>query len=600
MQPREARSGEPALPDSDLGSRWNRCVATALGAIGASAAAVAAADTHAFSFSGPVLETFLLQTGVGRISILQFGSAVVTCVLAGLAWVTRKKTSTSDLLLLGAALAAGFSQAVVPFASHPTTLDPRWIGLSAAIAHRLALSVWLGGLPALILLIGIGMIGEDTRAFAGAILRRFSRVAVVAMAVIVTTGCILTRYLVGNFPSMIGTVYGNLLIVKLTLLGGILLIANSLQRQLLPALEMKPSDFIILSYARRVNVETLLAVLIVIVASDMAGFSPPAHEDIVWPLHFRFSLAATLGKGTPWWIWSLLAGGSALVLAGLGLILLVYRPSLRPSRLRPNSGVAGGLAAGVGALVTGCALALPPISVPAFPSTYLTTEIPFSVSSIAAGLKHYEDNCTGCHGVSGHGDGAAASSLPVKPADLSAPHTALHTPGDLYWWISHGILASGMPAFGDVLSSDDRWDIINFLGAFAVGYQARVIEPKINRGQYWLGPPDFQISDGHGGTRLLTDYQRDSALLVVLFSCQEKNLAQETARLEQLLDARDTWQLAERRSSWLLPARFASHCAASQPAKSSLLIAMRWIWPQLMACTPALFTIGNRTWSGFR
>jgi len=52
--------------------------------------------------------------------------------------------------LLSAAVAAGFSQAVVPFASHPTTLDPRWIGLAAAIAHRLALSVWLGGLPALI------------------------------------------------------------------------------------------------------------------------------------------------------------------------------------------------------------------------------------------------------------------------------------------------------------------------------------------------------------------------------------------------------------------------------------------------------------------
>ncbi len=129
-------------------------VATALGAIGAAAAAVAAADSHAFSFNGPVLETYLMQTGVGHISILQFGSAVVACMLAGLAWVTLKKTPASDLLLLTAALAAGFGQAVVPFASHPTTLDPRWIGLAAAIAHRLALSVWLGGLPALILLIG--------------------------------------------------------------------------------------------------------------------------------------------------------------------------------------------------------------------------------------------------------------------------------------------------------------------------------------------------------------------------------------------------------------------------------------------------------------
>ncbi|MDQ6703254.1 MAG: CopD family protein [Pseudomonadota bacterium] len=510
-------------------------IATALGAIGASAAAVAAADSHAFSFNGPVLETYLMQTGVGHISILQFGSAVVACMLAGLAWVTLKKTPASDLLLLTAALAAGFGQAVVPFASHPTTLDPRWIGLAAAIAHRLALSVWLGGLPALILLIGVGLIAEDTRHFAGGILRHFSRVATVAMVVILATGGILTWYLVGNVSSLIATVYGNLLIVKLTLLGGVLLIANSLQRQLLPALEMKPSDSTILSYARRVKVETLLAVLIVIVASDMAGLSPPEHEDAVWPLHFRFSLAATLGPATPWWIWTLVLAGSALILAGLVLIALVIWPSLRPARLRPDLV----LGVGVAASVAGCALAMPAISVPAFPSTYLTTDIPYAATSITDGLNRFEQNCTGCHGVSGHGDGPAASSLPVKPADLSAPHTALHTGGDLYWWVTHGIPASGMPGYGDLLTNDERWDIINFLGAFSVGYQARVIEPKINRGQYWLAPPDFQVTDENGNTGVLSDYRRKSAILLLLFSCTQENVAQETARFEQLLAARE-------------------------------------------------------------
>ena len=504
-------------------------VANALAAIGASAAAAAAADSHAFSFSGPLLEAYLTQTGVGHITILQFGSAVVACLLAGLAWVMLKKTPASDVLLLSAAVAAGFSQAVVPFASHPTTLDPRWIGLAAAIAHRLALSVWLGGLPALILLIGVGTIGEDTRHFAGAILRHFSRVATVAMLIILATGGILTWYLVGNLPGMIGTLYGNLLSIKLALLAGVLLIAKSLQSQLLPALETKPSDSTFLGYARRVKVETLLAVLIVFIASDMA--------DIVWPLHFRFSIAATLGKGTPWWMWTLIGTGSVLMLVGPVLIALVSWPSSLPARFRPKPNLVLGV--GVAAFVAGCALALPPISVPAFPSTYLTTDIPYAVTSIAAGLKHYEDNCTGCHGVSGHGDGPAASSLPIKPADLSAPHTALHTPGDLYWWITHGILASGMPPFGDVLTNDDRWDIINFLGAFAVGYQARVIEPKIQPGQYWLGPPDFQVTDENGKISLLSDYQRKSALLVVLFSCTQETITQDTARLEQLLAARE-------------------------------------------------------------
>ena len=40
-----------------------------------------------------------------------------------------------------------------------------------------------------------------------------------------------------------------------------------------------------------------------------------------------------------------------------------------------------------------------------------------------------------------------------------------------------------MPAFADVLTNDDRWDIINFLGDISVGYQARIIEPKINPGR---------------------------------------------------------------------------------------------------------------------
>jgi putative copper resistance protein D len=126
-----------------------------------------------------------------------------------------------------------------------------------------------------------------------------------------------------------------------------------------------------------------------------------------------------------------------------------------------------------------------------------------------------------------------------KPADLSAPHTALHTAGDLYWWITHGIEATPMPGFGGALTDDDRWDIINFLGAFAVGYQARSIEPKVFPGQYWLGPPDLQVTDENGTTRFLSDYQLKSAMLLVLFSCSEENIEQESARLEQLLAARE-------------------------------------------------------------
>ena len=508
-------------------------VATGLAAVGAAADA---AGIGAFSISGPVLATFLTKTGVGRIAIVELAFAMAACIPAVIAWITVKKSSTSDAALLSAAVIAGIGLAVFPFNSHPVTLDQQIAGLSASIAHRLALGVWLGGLPALILLIGAGPVPDDTRRLAAVILRRFSRLATIAMSIILLSGVLLTWFLVRNFSSAVGTEYGHLLLLKLAMLGGIFVIAGGLQRHLLPMLEAKPSDPTFRSYASRVKLETLLAILIVVVASDMAGLAPPEHENIVWPLPFRFSFAASWPVP---WVPTRFLGGTALILAGLAVLAFRAVPWLRPAgfRLRANAA----LAAGIATTLAGTALAFPAISVQAFPDTYLTTEIPYAVTSVAAGLNHYEQNCTPCHGVSGHGNGPLAASMPVtqKPADLSAPHTALHTPGDLYWWITHGMAGTPMPGFGDVLTNDDRWDIINFLGAFAVGYQARVIETKINPGQHWLGPVDFQVTDETGNTDLLTDYQRKSALLLVLFSCTEENLATETARLEQLLSARE-------------------------------------------------------------
>ncbi len=510
-------------------------VATGLGTVGAAADA---AGIGAFSINGTVLATFLTKTGVGRIAIIEIVCAVTVCIPAVIAWVTLKKSSISDLGLLSAAVIAGLGLATFPFNSHPVTLDQEVAGLVSSIAHRLALAAWLGGLPALILLIGAGPVPDDTRRVAAVVLRRFSRLAIAAMSVILVSGTLLTWFLVGNFPGLIGTEYGRLLILKLALLGGIFVIAGGLQRHLLPMLEVKPSDPTFRSYANRVKLETVLAILIVVVASDMAGLAPPEHENIVWPLPFRFSFAASWPVP---WVPTRFFGGTALILAGLAVLAVGVVPWLRPAwfRLRPTTG----LTAGIATMLAGSALAFPAISVQAFPDTYLATDIPFAATSITAGLKHYEDNCTGCHGVSGHGNGPVAASLPIKPADLSAPHTALHTGGDLYWWVTHGITGSPMPAFADVLTDDERWDIINFLGAFSIGYQARIIEPKINSGQYWLAPPDFQVTDETGNTFILSDYRSQSALLVVLFSCTQENVAQETARLEQLLAARE--RLAE-------------------------------------------------------
>ncbi len=61
----------------------------------------------------------------------------------------------------------------------------------------------------------------------------------------------------------------------------------------------------------------------------------------------------------------------------------------------------------------------------------------------------------------GSGDGTAAKSLSVPPADLTAGHLWIHDDGELFWWLSHGIDSAdggqAMPGFSGVLDEDQRW-----------------------------------------------------------------------------------------------------------------------------------------------
>ncbi|TMH05410.1 MAG: cytochrome c, partial [Betaproteobacteria bacterium] len=63
-----------------------------------------------------------------------------------------------------------------------------------------------------------------------------------------------------------------------------------------------------------------------------------------------------------------------------------------------------------------------------------------------------------------HGDGPAAPSLPIVPADLAA-HGSSHRVGELFWWIAHGIPGTPMPAFAPGLSDPEIWDLVQFVRA---------------------------------------------------------------------------------------------------------------------------------------
>lgn len=99
------------------------------------------------------------------------------------------------------------------------------------------------------------------------------------------------------------------------------------------------------------------------------------------------------------------------------------------------------------------------------PSVGPENPIEVSAESLAIGSELYAANCLPCHGATGKGDGPVGVTLDPRPADLTQ-HTipGLHSDGQLWLWITNGYPGSTrMPAFGEVLSDEDRWHLVNYI-----------------------------------------------------------------------------------------------------------------------------------------
>jgi glucose/arabinose dehydrogenase len=75
-------------------------------------------------------------------------------------------------------------------------------------------------------------------------------------------------------------------------------------------------------------------------------------------------------------------------------------------------------------------------------------------SAVAAGAKLYAANCAGCHGAAGQGSG----NIPA----LSQGPTQSAPDGEVFWFITTGSVANGMPSWGS-LPEEQRWQIVSYL-----------------------------------------------------------------------------------------------------------------------------------------
>lgn len=87
---------------------------------------------------------------------------------------------------------------------------------------------------------------------------------------------------------------------------------------------------------------------------------------------------------------------------------------------------------------------------------------------LARGRITYRARCQPCHGDVGRGNGPLGAALDPRPADLVL-HVPQHTDGELAYFVSRGIPGTAMPAWRDVLSATERWEVVAYLRSLAAG-----------------------------------------------------------------------------------------------------------------------------------
>ena len=150
-------------------------------------------------------------------------------------------------------------------------------------------------------------------------------------------------------------------------------------------------------------------------------------------------------------------GVGALWAFVLGALVWINRPHLRATF--GSRGGDGAFVAGLLGIIVGVVL-LTGLHVE--PGRTLANPIALTQESVERGGALFATHCASCHGDTGAGDGPLADTLPAPPANFTV-HVPFHPDGVLYAWISDGIRGTGMPAWADQLSEQDRWDLVNYL-----------------------------------------------------------------------------------------------------------------------------------------
>lgn len=444
------------------------------------------------------LSLFALETWSGKVLLLRLLLALLLALSLRLG---------HELRLPGVGLLAA-SLFLVPFSGHAASASPAAVSLALHGLHTAAVLTWSG---TVILLAWFAITRRDGPDLFQA-LRGFSPIALALTAAGIASGLSAAWLQIGRPAALFGTPYGQLLLLKVFgLLVPALASAAWLRWRYLPQGGR-------LTPCRALAVEAALCAAMLAIASIMSQSVPGRHDDIIWPLPFRFD-AQLLSPGRETatiLIGHLLAAGAMLLAAAAGA-------ALRRWTFTAATGCAGLLIGGLG---------LSGLAVEAYPTSFAVSPSAYSADRLISAEAVFKAHCAVCHGETGHGDGPGLSKVRNGAADLTAPHAGDHTAGDMYWWITHGRAGTAMPGAEAETTEQDRWDLVNYVRLLANSAMSAGVGGSVVPIKPLLPSIDFGFTTPQGEYASLRDSEavRPVFLLLVRDASAPARLAELEAR----------------------------------------------------------------------
>ena len=81
------------------------------------------------------------------------------------------------------------------------------------------------------------------------------------------------------------------------------------------------------------------------------------------------------------------------------------------------------------------------------------------------GARLYRDMCSRCHGLSIESDNSYGRSFYPPAPQLSLQRTK-YSDTEMFWIVKHGVRNTAMPAWGNLLSDEEIWQVVTLIAKF--------------------------------------------------------------------------------------------------------------------------------------